>query len=90
MNVRNGEELKQTYRELCKKNHPDKGGKTATMQAINLEYEKLKKQFANTNFHTHKQTASIKAKKHTIASEFGEQMRKAQAEIKRKKEVQYV
>lgn len=33
------EELKQTFRRLCFEHHPDKGGDTATMQAINEAYE---------------------------------------------------
>lgn len=32
------EEAKALYNILAKKNHPDKGGDTATMQAINTEY----------------------------------------------------
>lgn len=32
------DEVKKTYRELCKKNHPDLGGNLETMQAINSEY----------------------------------------------------
>lgn len=39
------EELKSTYRKLCKLYHPDKGGSTAQMQDINNEYERLMKQF---------------------------------------------
>jgi curved DNA-binding protein CbpA len=35
------EDLKRQYRELSLKHHPDKGGDTATMQAINAEYEQL-------------------------------------------------
>ena len=35
------EELKQVYRQLAKKNHPDMGGNAETMQAINGEYEQL-------------------------------------------------
>ena len=31
--------LKARYRELCKIHHPDLGGDTATMQAINAEYD---------------------------------------------------
>lgn len=34
------EELKKEYRVLAKKYHPDLGGDTATMQAINAEYDK--------------------------------------------------
>jgi curved DNA-binding protein CbpA len=35
------EELKSRYHKLVMENHPDKGGDTATMQAINAEYEKV-------------------------------------------------
>lgn len=33
------DELKKEYRKLCMKHHPDHGGDTATMAAINNEYE---------------------------------------------------
>ena len=33
------DELKKEYRRLCMKHHPDHGGDTATMAAINNEYE---------------------------------------------------
>ncbi len=32
------EEVKSLFKTLAKEHHPDKGGDTATMQAINLEY----------------------------------------------------
>jgi hypothetical protein len=32
------EEVKALYKKLAKENHPDMGGDTATMQAINTEY----------------------------------------------------
>jgi len=35
------EELKQQYKKLVFKHHPDKGGKTSDMQEINAEYDKL-------------------------------------------------
>jgi len=35
------EELKAQYKQLAKKHHPDRGGDTATMQAINAEYDGL-------------------------------------------------
>jgi len=35
------EELKVEYKKLAMANHPDRGGDTATMQAINNEYERL-------------------------------------------------
>ena len=38
-NCRNLDELKKAYKAATMKNHPDMGGDTATMQAINAEYE---------------------------------------------------
>ena len=35
------EELKGMYRKLAQQHHPDRGGDTATMQAINAEYDTL-------------------------------------------------
>lgn len=32
------EEVKTQYKKLALENHPDRGGDTATMQAINAEY----------------------------------------------------
>ena len=40
-NPRTLEELKKQYRELAKKHHPDNGGDTVTMQAVNNEYDAL-------------------------------------------------
>ena len=37
--TKNLDELKKKYRELAFANHPDRGGDTATMQAINAEYD---------------------------------------------------
>jgi hypothetical protein len=36
---KNLEEVRKLYKELALKNHPDKGGDTATMQEINAEYQ---------------------------------------------------
>jgi curved DNA-binding protein CbpA len=33
------EEVKAPYKELAKKNHPDRGGDTEIMQRINTEYD---------------------------------------------------
>lgn len=38
-NITTAEDLKAEYRRLCKQYHPDKGGSTGQMQAINNEYE---------------------------------------------------
>ena len=40
-NVHTLDELKAEYRRLCMKHHPDRGGDTATMQAINAEHDEL-------------------------------------------------
>ena len=40
-NVTTLDELKKEYRRLAKQHHPDHGGDTATMQAINREYTEL-------------------------------------------------
>lgn len=39
VNCKNLDELKKVYKHLAQKHHPDVGGDTATMQAINAEYE---------------------------------------------------
>ena len=38
-NCTNLDELKKAYKKAAMENHPDLGGDTATMQAINAEYE---------------------------------------------------
>lgn len=40
-NVTSLDELKKQYRRLAMKYHPDQGGDTATMQAINDEHDRL-------------------------------------------------
>ena len=42
-NVKTIDELKNEYKKLAFKNHPDRGGDTATMQQINAEYDALLK-----------------------------------------------
>ena len=37
------EEVKRRYKELALQHHPDRGGDTATMQEINLQYENIMK-----------------------------------------------
>lgn len=37
--INNLEELKREYKRLAMQHHPDRGGDTATMQAINAEYD---------------------------------------------------
>lgn len=54
------DELKTRYRQLAKENHPDHGGDTATMAAINAEYaerfEVLKHQHNSTADEQHQTT----------------------------------
>lgn len=45
--VENIEQLKQEYKKLCFKNHPDLGGSVEAMQEINAEYEKMLERLAN-------------------------------------------
>ena len=45
------EELKQVYRQLAKKNHPDLGGNVETMKEINTEYEVIFKLLNTDNKH---------------------------------------
>lgn len=40
-NVKSFEDLKKQYKSLLKANHPDNGGKTETMQEINVEFDAL-------------------------------------------------
>lgn len=59
-NCRTLDELKKEYRRLCLINHPDHGGDTATMAAINSEYserfEVLKSQHNATADEAHQTT----------------------------------
>ncbi|EYB66952.1 DnaJ-class molecular chaperone [Deinococcus phoenicis] len=44
-NITTANQLKAAYRRLCKQYHPDKGGSTEQMQALNNEYEALMARF---------------------------------------------
>lgn len=59
-NCRNLDELKKEYRRLAMKHHPDHGGDTETMKAINGAYaerfEQLKKQHNAQNDEQHQTT----------------------------------
>jgi ankyrin repeat protein len=48
-NVKTLDELRKQYRNLAFIHHPDKGGKTAVMQEINNQYERLSKQLIDSN-----------------------------------------
>ena len=40
-NINSLADLKREYRRLALQHHPDKGGDTAVMQQVNVEFEKL-------------------------------------------------
>lgn len=40
-NIHSLADLKKEYRRLALQHHPDKGGDTAVMQQVNIEFEKL-------------------------------------------------
>jgi len=40
-NIQSLADLKKEYRRLALQHHPDKGGDTAAMQQVNIEFEKL-------------------------------------------------
>jgi len=58
LSVHNLEELRKEYRRLAFLHHPDRGGDTATMQAINNEYDYLSKNLIDSNetFSTERKT----------------------------------
>lgn len=41
------ESVKKQYRKLAMENHPDRGGDLKTMQAINAEFDQLRKRYYN-------------------------------------------
>jgi preprotein translocase subunit Sec63 len=47
--VKTLDELRKQYRNLAFQHHPGKGGKTAVMQEINNQYERLSKQLIDSN-----------------------------------------
>jgi hypothetical protein len=51
------DEVKQLYKKLAMLHHPDRGGNKQIMQAINLEYESIRK---NPSFHFWKQKEEVK------------------------------
>lgn len=57
-NIENINELKKAYHKLCKLNHPDNGGDTATMAQINNEYEYMFNKLKNAQ-NTDKSTTHI-------------------------------
>jgi hypothetical protein len=57
------EEGKARYRELCKKHHPDAGGNTATMQAINAEWSQFQAEGAKSEARTRQKQAHAEGRK---------------------------
>jgi len=51
------DEVKIRYKQLALKHHPDRGGVTSIMQAINLEYESIKE---NPFFHFKREKDEVK------------------------------
>lgn len=64
------DELKKEYRRLVMLHHPDRGGDTATMQAINAEYaerhEALKNAWNNTHDADHQCTETPEEFRHIV------------------------
>lgn len=65
-NCKTLDELKSEYRRLAMIHHPDVGGDTATMQAINAEYDRLH----NILRDAHNQTADEQHQTTETAEEF--------------------
>lgn len=57
------EEAKSLYRRLARTNHPDHGGDTAIMQAINAEYARFQSEFTYRSERTRQQQAHAEGKK---------------------------
>ena len=57
------EEAKTLYRKLARENHPDLGGDTRTMQAINAEYARFQAEGARSSERTRQQAAHAEGKK---------------------------
>ena len=49
INCQTIDEAKKLYKKLAKEHHPDLGGETIVMQKINLEFEKISKDFFKNN-----------------------------------------
>ena len=57
------DEAKSLYRRLARQHHPDMGGSTATMQAINAEYAFFQANYTRTSERTRQQQAHAEGKK---------------------------
>ncbi|MBQ2174400.1 MAG: molecular chaperone DnaJ [Alphaproteobacteria bacterium] len=66
------EDLKKEYKRLALKYHPDLGGDTQTMQAINNEYEQMFKALKNKHKTADGRTYTAKEETTETASEFVE------------------
>jgi hypothetical protein len=53
------DDLKRRYHALCKELHPDCGGSTEAMQALNAEYAQILKRVMNADFSTEAETSEL-------------------------------
>lgn len=64
------EELKQQYKQLALKHHPDLGGNTSDMQSINNEYDLLFAKLKNTHATAEGKTYTTKTETTETSDEF--------------------
>jgi len=62
-NCQSLDEAKSLYKKLARQHHPDLGGDTATMQAINAEYARFQSEFTRTDQRARQQRAHAEGKK---------------------------
>ena len=53
------DDLKRRYHALCKELHPDCGGSTEAMQALNAEYAQMLKRVMNADFSTEAEASEL-------------------------------
>ena len=69
-NCKTIEEAKALYKKLAKENHPDLGGDTETMKAINTEFEKVFELLKNKHTGANNTTYTAKSNSNETAAEF--------------------
>lgn len=69
-NCKTIEEAKALYKKLAKENHPDLGGDTETMKAINTEFEKVFDLLKNKHTGANNTTYTAKSNSNETAAEF--------------------